>query len=58
MKKRVLRIAKPDDERVRITLDGQDVVSVNHDEHGWDGMEIAEKTAVRLAELAGWKVEQ
>ena len=29
------------DEAVDILLDGDELISVNHDEHGWDGMQVA-----------------
>ena len=29
------------DEAVDILLDGEELSGVNHDEHGWDGMQVA-----------------
>lgn len=50
-------ILAPDDEHVVIEVDGSEVASANHDEHGWSGMDAVVRTAVAVAEAAGLTVE-
>lgn len=59
MSKRRLVFNYDDDESFSVWLDGQFVINVNHDEHGWDGM-ICVKTALEnVAKIRGWtEVEQ
>lgn len=40
-----LEMNRPDDEHLVIRLGGREVASANHDEHGWDGIELAETVA-------------
>lgn len=56
-KKHVLRISRPDEETLVITLDGKPFARANHDEDGWAGMERVETTARKAAKAAGWTVE-
>lgn len=50
-------ISAPDDEHVVIEVDGAEVVSANHDAHGWSGMDAVVRAAVAVAEAAGLTVE-
>lgn len=56
------QLERPDDERLNIYLvtDGESVqvAHVNHDEHGWDGMGLAEAMAMRIAQATGGRVEE
>jgi hypothetical protein len=45
-----------DDEVVSIEVDGIEIISVTHDQHGWDGMHAAIDTATNLAEALGVEV--
>jgi hypothetical protein len=45
-----------DDEVCEIELDNQPVITINHDEHGWDGMTAVQDAVVKIAEIAGIKV--
>lgn len=56
--KRVIDIVHVDDERVDYFLDGKDLVSVNHDEDGWGGMETVDQIIRRMAKEAGWTVRE
>ena len=47
-----------DEEQATIRLDGKDIVSTNHDEHGWAGMTLAEDVAVNIAQQMGWTVKR
>lgn len=47
-----------DDECIEYSLDGQDVIEVNHDDHGWSGMESIEKAMLKVAEIIGATVEE
>lgn len=53
-----LTLNQPDDERLTILVNGDEVGSVNHDQHGWAGMEAAEKLARRIAAKLGIEVEE
>lgn len=44
-------IKRVDDEHVEITLEGKEVVSLNHDEDGWDGIERAENLVKSIADI-------
>lgn len=55
---RIIDIVHVDDERVDYFLDGKDLVSVNHDEDGWGGMETVDKIVRRMAMEAGWTVRE
>lgn len=46
-------IARPDDERLIVRVNGREVASANHDEHGWSGMDAVELTAVSIARACG-----
>lgn len=37
-----------DDKHLVITLGGQEVAKANHSEHGWSGMEVAQRTAEKV----------
>lgn len=43
----------PNDETIRILVDNEVLVTVNHDEHGWAGMDIAVKVAKAIARKVG-----
>lgn len=51
-------IKHSDDECFTILLDGEEVGYFNHDRHGWDGMEAAEKLARSIAGKLGIEVEE
>jgi hypothetical protein len=46
-----------DDEVEEIRLNGEYLVSTNHDEHGWAGMEAARNLVTAIAKRLGGKVE-
>lgn len=46
-----------DDEAFDIECNKQDVGSFNHDQHGWSGMEAAERLVQRIASVTGATVE-
>jgi len=46
-----------DDEKLTITVNGEEVGSFNHDEHGWEGMDIAVSLAAKIAEACGAEFE-
>lgn len=45
-----------DDEVVSIQVDGAEVASANHDEHGWAGMEAVINTSTAVARALGAEV--
>jgi hypothetical protein len=45
-----------DDEVVSIEVDGTEVASVSHDQHGWDGMQAAIDAATEVAKALGAEV--
>jgi hypothetical protein len=51
-------IVHPDDEHLRIKVNGRTVATANHDEHGWSGMDAVEKTARAIAKAAGIAVDE
>lgn len=44
------------DESFEVRLDGQHVMSANHDEHGWDGMDAVRKVVDNVARIIGAEV--
>ncbi|MEU0078626.1 hypothetical protein ABZY58_12070 [Micromonospora tulbaghiae] len=46
-------IERPDDERIEVHVNGREVATANHDEHGWSGMDAVEKTALAVARAFG-----
>jgi hypothetical protein len=48
-----IEIHEPDDETVEIKVNGNVIISANHDEHGWAGMALAINTAGRLGGALG-----
>jgi hypothetical protein len=42
------RFERPYDEKLEIYLGDELIAAVNHDEHGWDGMEAVENAMLRL----------
>lgn len=56
MSKRRLVFNYNDDESFSVWLDGQYVISVNHDEHGWDGMIGVRAALENVAKIRGWTV--
>ncbi|MEV6297832.1 hypothetical protein AB0M02_00330 [Actinoplanes sp. NPDC051861] len=53
-----ITIAHPDDEHLRVKVNGRTVATANHDEHGWSGMDAVEKTARAIAQAAGIAVDE
>jgi hypothetical protein len=43
-----ITIERPDDEHIEIYVNGVVVATADHDEHGWDGMDAVERTAVAI----------
>jgi hypothetical protein len=46
-----LDIIHKNDENVEIRVDGRFVISANHDEHGWAGMNLVKQTAKRMYDV-------
>lgn len=46
------------DETAEIFVDGQSVGTLDHGEHGWDGMTAIQQTLNCVADLLGWEVEE
>lgn len=46
-------IVRPDDDHVVVEVDGAEVASANHDEHGWSGMDAVVATALAVAKAVG-----
>lgn len=42
-----------DDEHCEITFDGQWLITADHDDHGWDGMDGIITALERIADRAG-----
>ena len=53
-----LRIEFDGDEAYEITYDEKPVANVNHDEHGWAGMEAVLEAVTRLAKYADIEVDE
>jgi hypothetical protein len=52
----VLVIRWVNDEQVDILLYGEELISVNHDEHGWDGIQVALNLSRTFARKLGAEV--
>jgi hypothetical protein len=50
-------VTAPDGETNVIEIDGVEVASANHDEHGWSGMDAVVRTALAVANAAGLTVK-
>jgi len=48
-----ITINRPDDESLTVLLDDKVLISVNHDCHGWEGIEVVEKLTFKFAEALG-----
>lgn len=48
-----VKITRPNDEQLVVRVNGREVASANHDEHGWSGMDAVESTAVAIARACG-----
>lgn len=44
------------DEVCEIAVNGEDVIAMNHDRHGWDGMEAIRSTVAKIADIMGGQV--
>ncbi len=53
----ILVFREIDDERCEVELDGTHIIEMNHDDHGWDGMDTIRTAFIKAASIAGWKVE-
>ena len=51
-----IRVDHPDDDQVEILVDGRVVASANFDDHGRDGMDAIERTALAVARAFGAEV--
>jgi hypothetical protein len=49
----VVQFRRPHDEILDLLIDGVEVASANHDDHGWSGMAAFEKLAVTLVKAFG-----
>jgi hypothetical protein len=52
-----IRIHDDGDEVVWIDVDGEQLIEVNHDEHGWDGMTAVIKAVEAIADKLGIRVD-
>lgn len=57
MSDRTLYLKYPDDEHLEIIYQGDVLVSANHDQHGWEGMEGIAGTAKAVAAALGHPVK-
>lgn len=53
----VLHITDDGDEEIYFHLDGKLIMTSNHEEHGWSGMQSLIDAFTKLAEAAGVEVE-
>lgn len=44
-------VKRPNDEAMEVALDGKHIISVNHDEHGWAGMELVRTTIKEISRV-------
>jgi hypothetical protein len=54
----VFTISRPNDDTAEYALDGAHLITANHDEHGWSGMEAIEKLVNAIAEKIGARVAE
>lgn len=54
----VVEIRRPHDEIIDLFIDGREVASANHDDHGWSGMAAFEKLAVTLVRAFGSEITE
>lgn len=52
----IINFERANDEELVVWLDGQELASANHDDHGWAGMEALEQAMRTTATRLGWKV--
>jgi len=52
----VLTLDYFDDESLRFSLNGVELMEVNHDYDGWKGMERIRAGFLKAAEVADWKI--
>lgn len=53
----IFTIQSPNDEVVEYYLDGEHLITANHDEHGWSGMEGIEAMVATIAKNLGIPIE-
>lgn len=53
MAKHRFEIVETDDETETVRLDGKDLFSTNHDEHGWMGMRLVRDLVEKIAAEIG-----
>ena len=53
-----ITLNRPTEDLLNVLVDGEPVGSFDHDQHGWAGMEAAEKLVVKLAEKLGIEIEE
>lgn len=53
-----VEIRRPHDEIIDLLIDGREVASANHDDHGWAGMAAFEKLAVTLVRAFGGEITE
>lgn len=58
MKRKFFELIYVDDEHLEVFYNLQPVISVNHDQHGWAGMELVKETVKKIADMIGAKVEE
>lgn len=44
------------DDVCAVYLNGNHIITMNHDDHGWDGMKGIRDTLIRAGNIAGWKI--
>jgi CO/xanthine dehydrogenase Mo-binding subunit len=49
---------RPDEETLNVYVDGEYMGNVNHDDHGWQGMQCTEQLIMEIAEKLGIEVTE
>lgn len=47
-----------DEEQIELFVGEKSIATLNHDEHGWSGMQAAEKLFEKIAKAVGAKFEK
>lgn len=53
-----IMLVRPDDETLRVEVNGQEVATATHENVGWSGVDLVEKLIRGLAEIAGATVTE
>lgn len=54
----VVEFRRPHDERIDLYVNGKQVASANHDEHGWAGVDAFEQMAMVLVKAFGGEIAE